>query len=397
MTRLPEVHLSPDRDGPARGGHPWVFSGAIGGVDGDPRPGDEVRVVDASGAYVADGLFNPHSQIRVRLYRWDEGPLDAAFFRARIAQAVSLRRDMLGLDDPGGAARLVFSEGDGLSGLVVDRYGSHLTVQLTSLALARRSEWLLDALEDLLRPDGMVLRTEKGVLEEEGLRQEDGLLRGTLPGGPLEIREDGLVFLVSLETGQKTGFYLDQRHNRRVAARWARDRSVADVCAYTGGFGLAALSAGAQDVVAVDVSAAALELARQNAELNGFGERHGVVRSDAFSWLQGQVDASRRFGMIVLDPPRFARSRRGVPEALKAYRRLNGLAMRCLEPGGILVTCSCSGRVSGDDFLGAVGRAAADTGRTVRVLERLGQAPDHPVSATCPETAYLKCLICHVA
>jgi 23S rRNA (cytosine1962-C5)-methyltransferase len=356
-----------------------------------------VRVVDTHGDYVATGLFNPHSQIRVRLYRWDDGPLDESFFRGRISEAVALRRDTLGFDDPEGAARLVFSEADGLSGLVVDRYGQYLTLQLTSLALERRSPWLLDTLEELVRPEAIVLRTEKGILEEEGLRLQDSVVRGHAPDGPIEIRENGLAFGVALQTGQKTGFYLDQRVNRARAAAYAHGRSVADVCCYSGAFGIAALRAGATRAVGVDVSQGALDLAASNARRNDVHDRHEVVRADAFKWLGEQAEAGTRYGMIVLDPPRFARSRRGVPEALKAYRRLNGLALRCLEPGGILVTCSCSGRVGLGDFLGAVGRAAADEGRAVRVLERLGQGPDHPVSATCAETEYLKCLICHVA
>jgi 23S rRNA (cytosine1962-C5)-methyltransferase len=353
-------------------------------------------VLDSDGSFIAHGLFNPHSQIRARLYRWNEGPLDEAFFRARIEESIELRRTVLGLDAPDGGARLVFSEGDGLSGLVVDRYGSWLTLQLTSLALDRRRPWLLDALGDTIGAEGIVLRTERGILEEEGLRLEDGWIRGRPPSGPIQIVEGGLRFGVALETGQKTGYYLDQRLNRERAASYAEGRTVADVCSYTGGFGIAALAAGARSVVAVDVSGTALALATDNAHSNGVADRHHAVRSDAFKWLTEQVEAGLRFGMIVLDPPRFARSRRGVPEALKAYRRLNGLALQCLEPGGILVTCSCSGRVSADEFLGAVGRAASDAGRHVRVLERLGQAPDHPVSATCPETAYLKCLLCHV-
>ena len=391
------VELAAGREGPALGRHPWVFSGGIRRQDEGLEPGQTVRVVDTRGEYVATGLFNPHSQIRVRLYRWDDGPLDEAFFRARIAEAVALRTDTLGLDDPNGGARLVFSEADGLSGLVVDRYGPYLTLQLTSLALERRSPWLLDALQDAVRPEAIVLRTEKGVLEEEGLRLADSVVRGHAPAGPIEIREGGLAFGVALETGQKTGFYLDQRINRARAATYANGRSVADVCCYSGAFGIAALHAGATRAVGVDVSQGALELASSNARRNDVQDRHEVVRSDAFKWLAEQADAGARYGMIVLDPPRFARSRRGVPEALKAYRRLNGLAIQCLEPGGILVTCSCSGRVGLNDFLGAVGRASADTGRAVRVIERLGQGPDHPVSATCAETEYLKCLICYVA
>jgi len=392
---LPRVTLGRGREGPFLGGHPWVFSGAIAKLGGDPTDGAEVDVVTADGAFVGRGLFNGRSQIRVRLYTSEAVPLDGAFFAGRIGAAVRLRHDLLGLGDPEGACRLVFSEGDGLSGLTVDRYGPYLAVQFTSLALAARRDSILDALQDELSPAGIVLRTEKGILAEEGLELRDGLLRGTLPDQPLEIREGRLRYSVDLRTGQKTGFYLDQRENRRRAALYAKDRTVADVCCYTGGFSLAIASEGAR-VVGVDTSKAALSLARHNAQRNELSGRATFVREDAFAWLGGEADAGRRYGMVILDPPRFARSRKGVRQALRAYERLNSLALRCLEPGGILVTCSCSGRVTASDFAGAVGRGAVATKRTVRFLERNGQAPDHPVSATCPESAYLKCLICHV-
>jgi 23S rRNA (cytosine1962-C5)-methyltransferase len=308
---------------------------------------------------------------------------------------VRLRTDLLGLGDPAGACRIIFSEGDGLSGLTVDRYGPHLAVQFTSLALARRQEVILDALEEIVSPFGMMLRTEKGILKEEGLELRDGPLRGELPGGPFQIVEGGLRFSVDLRTGHKTGFYLDQRENRRRALAYAGGRTVADVCCYTGGFSVP-LATTATEVVGVDTSEPALSLARENAELNGVGDRTRFVHADAFRWLEGEMEAGRRYGMIVLDPPRFARTRKGVSQALRAYERLNRLALSCLLPEGVLVTCSCSGRVAPEDFTSAVGRAAAATGRQVQIIERLGQAADHPVAATCPESAYLKCLICRV-
>jgi len=393
----PIARLAGGRDGPFRAGHPWLFSGALTGVTPTPGDGDEVRVVDAAGAFVARGLYNGRSQIRVRLYRWDDAPLDADFFAARVREAIDLRRHGLGLDDPGGACRLVFSEGDGLSGLTVDRYGPFLAVQLTSAALATRKEALLDVLESETSAKGVLLRTEKGVLEQEGLELTDGLVRGSMPEGPFQIEEGNLRFAVDLRTGQKTGFYLDQRRNRSRAAAYADGRTVADVCCYSGGFGVAVARAGARSVIGVDVSARALELARANAELNGVSPTMRFERSDAFGWLEAEARAGRRYGMIVLDPPRLARTRRGVPQALRAYERLNALALSCLEPAGILVTCSCSGRVAPEDFQDAVARAAARAGRRVRVLERAGQAADHPVSTACPESAYLKCLICHAA
>lgn len=353
-------------------------------------------MLDSRGDFVGRGLFNPHSQIRVRLYTWDDAPLDAAFFRRRVADAVELRTGLLGLGDAAGACRLVFSEGDGLSGLTVDRYGRHLVVQLTGLGIAERLDTVLDALEEIVHPESILLRTEKGMAEEEGLLLEDGPLRGTPPEEPIEIVEGELRFGVDLRTGQKTGFYLDQRVNRTRVAAYAEGRSVADVMSYSGGFSMAVARAGASEVVAVDSSGPALQLAAANAERNGVGDRFGATRANAFDWLSDQAASGRRFGIVVLDPPRFARSRRGIKSALQAYRTLNGLALACVEPGGLLATFSCSGRVTEADFQGAVGRAAADSGRRVRLLERLGQAPDHPVSATCPQSAYLKGFLCAV-
>jgi 23S rRNA (cytosine1962-C5)-methyltransferase len=363
-------------------------------VDGEAADGDEVDVVAADGSFIARGLFNSKSQIRVRLYSWDAAErLDEAFWAGRIDSALGLRR-MLDLMAPDGACRLVFSEGDGLSGLVVDRYRDVLSVQLTSLALALRRELLLDLLESRIHPRGILLRTEKGVLEEEGLEARDGLLRGSAPAEPMPIVENGLTFLADLRTGQKTGFFLDQRDNRVTVARYARDRRVADVFCYTGGFTLPCLRAGAASVVGVDVSAGALELAAANVRANGLDD--GRVRfeaADAFNWLEARVEAGERFDMVILDPPRFARSSRGVPGALRGYRGLNELAVRCLEPGGILVACSCTGRVTREMFEGVLGEVEVATARRIRILEDRGQAGDHPVSPTCPETAYLKCVV----
>lgn len=374
-------------------------------VEGSPAPGDEVQVVDASGDPVARGLWNPHSQIRVRLYEWRVGGrLDEDLWRSRVAAAVAHRRAH-GLLEPGQACRVVFSEGDGLSGLTVDRYDRTLAVQFTSLALWHRREVLLDALRDALSDgpgvDGAVLRTSRGILDEEGLDVSDGPLFGAQPEGVLEIEEAGVRYGVDLRTGQKTGAYLDQRDNRIAVAPFGAGRAVADVCCYTGGFALRLLSAGARSVHGVDVSEGALERARENGLRNGFDEalesgRWTLEKGDAFAWLQARRDAGIRYGMIVLDPPRFARSTRGVPQALRGYARLNELAVDCLEPGGVLVTCSCTGRVTADQFLGVLAGVEERTGRRIRVVGARGQPADHPVSPTCPETAYLKCLVCRV-
>lgn len=371
-------------------------------MSGSPEDGEEVRLIAADGRFVCRGLWNARSQIVVRGYRWEDEPLDADFWRQRIHQALELRRTLAAAGrtpspEPGaGAVRLVFSEGDGLSGLTVDRYGEWLTVQFTSLALATRRELLLDLLEEALRPRGIVLRTEKGIGEEEGLELRDGLVRGEPPPEPLWVTEDGLSLAVDPGTGQKTGFYLDQRDTRRRVAPFGKDRRVADVCCYTGGFSLALARAGARSVVGVDVSAAALELAALNAEANGVADRVRFVRSDAVRWMDEEAVAGRRYDLVVLDPPRFARSRKGIPSALKGYARLNEAAVHCLAPGGILLTCSCSGRVTREDFQGVLADVSSRTGRSIQLLEVGGQAPDHPVSASCPESSYLKAVLARV-
>ena len=363
---------------------------------GDPGAGAEVDVLGPDGAFLGRGLFNPHSQIRVRLYTAEDEPLDDAFFAARVRRAAALRGGLLGLGDPAGACRLVFSEGDELSGLTVDRYGRWLVVVLTGLGIAGRLEAVLDVLEELFAPEGIVLRTEKGVGEEEGLAVRDGLLRGRLPDEPVIVEEDGRRFAVDIRIGQKTGFYLDQRVNRSRVAAYAADRTVADVCTYTGGFAVSAARAGATAVTAVDTSQPALALATRNAELNDVADRFTFARADAFDWLGAEAAAGRTYDLVVVDPPRFARSRRGLEAALQGYQRLNRLALGCVAHGGILATFSCSGRVTATDFQTAVARGALDADRSLRIVERLAQAPDHPVSTRCPESAYLKGLVCAV-
>jgi 23S rRNA (cytosine1962-C5)-methyltransferase len=389
------VKLLPKRARPFYGRHPWVYAGAIAAVEGEPADGDVVDLVSHAGNFIARGLFNSRSKIRVRLYSWDETvALDRDFFRNRLAAAVRLR-SLLGLDTAGGACRLVFSEGDGLSGLVVDRYDRWLAVQFTALGLANRREMLVELLVELARPEGIVLRTERGIGQLEGLELRDGPLWGTLPAGPVRIDESGIGFLVNVAEGQKTGFYLDQRDNRQAAARLARGRRVLDAFCYTGGFGLHAAAAGAAAVVGVDQSEPALELARSNARLNGF-ENTTYVHADVFDYLDEVVARGERFGMVVLDPPKFARDRRAVEEALRGYRRLQSQAIQLLEPEGILVTCCCSGLITVDMLEELLAQISADTRREVQILERRGPSADHSVSASCLESHYLKCLITRV-
>jgi 23S rRNA (cytosine1962-C5)-methyltransferase len=345
---------------------------------------------------VARGLYNSRSKIRVRLYSWSpDVPLDKNFFHERLAAALRLREVMLGLTGPGRACRLVFSEGDGLSGLTVDRYDRWLVVQFTSLGLAQRRELLADLLEELTRPEGIYVRTERGIGQKEGLELQDGPLRGRTPTEAAVIEEDGLRFLVQVTEGQKTGFYLDQRDNRRAVARLSVGRRVLDAFCYTGGFGLYAARAGAREVLGIDASEPALVLARENARLNEL-PNVSFVHEDVFTHMDHLVRAGERFGLVVLDPPKFARSRQAVEEALRGYRRLQTLALRLLEPDGILTTCCCSGLITLEMLEDLLAQLAAEERRDIQVLERRGQAADHPVSVACPESSYLKCLICRV-
>jgi 23S rRNA (cytosine1962-C5)-methyltransferase len=391
----PRVLLGPRRARPFYGHHPWVYPGAIAAVEGAPADGDVVELYSHTGNFVARGLYNAKSKIRVRLYTWEPGTaLDRDFFRARLEDALHLRR-LLGLDGPGRACRLVFSEGDGLSGVTVDRYDRWLAVQFTSLGLARRRDLLFELLAELTRPEGIYLRTERGIGQLEGLELQDGLAWGQAPPGPVEIEENGVRFLVNLAEGQKTGFYLDQRDNRRAAARLAAGRRVLDAFCYTGGFGLHAARAGAAAVVGIDQSEPALQLARDNARLNGL-DNVTFVRGDVFDELDGLAARGEKFGLVVLDPPKFARARHAVEEALRGYRRLQTLALRLLEPHGFLVTCCCSGLITTAMLEDLLAQLAAEEKRAVQILERRGPAPDHPVSVSCLESHYLKCLIAHV-
>jgi 23S rRNA (cytosine1962-C5)-methyltransferase len=392
------VVLKPKRARPFYGRHPWVLDSAVLRVEGEPATGDVVDLATHDGHFVARGLWNPHSRLRVRLYSFDAAvKLDAELWRTRIASAVALRTS-LGLDDRAAAARLVNSEGDDLSGLIVDRYSDWLAVQVTALAIAERLDTVCDALEALVAPKGILLRgAERGLAKLEGLALADRLLRGTAPTGPIFVHEHGLKFGVDLAEGQKTGYYLDQRDNRQAAARHARGRRVLDMFCYSGGFAVAAsVSGNARSVLAVDGSAKAAALARGNADLNG-AANVSVETADAFEKLDALAAAGERFGMVILDPPKFARSRTAVDDALRAYHRINRVAVGLLEPGGVLVTCSCSGSVSRDDFLGMLGGVAQRSGRPVQILECRGAAADHPVSASCLEGEYLKCIIARVA
>lgn len=388
------ILLLPRRAKPFYARHPWVFPGAIDEMEGNAKDGEAVEVYAHGGAFIAHGIYNSKSRLRVRLYSWNhEQQIDDTFFQQQLAKAIGFRRDVLKLIGPGKACRLVFSESDGLSGLTVDQYDRYLVMQFTSLGLAQRKQAIIVQLVEQLQPLGIYLRTERGIGEQEGLELQDGPVWGTMPKAPLIIEENGVRFQVNLTEGQKTGFYLDQRDNHLAVAKYAHGRRMLDAFSYSGGFGLHAARAGAASVLCVDGSEGALELGRQNAELNQVSEKVTFERSDVFKYLEQAVQASAKFDLIVLDPPKFARNQSAVDTALKGYRRLQALSLQLLNLEGVLVLCCCSGLIKMHELEEITAQVATEAKRPLQILERHGQPADHPVSLACPETSYLKCLV----
>ncbi len=401
---LPEVVVRSRRAQPFFGRHPWVFAGAIEdpGAEGalaGLAPGTIVRLVTSDRKFIATGLYNAHSRIRVRLYSWQPDELlNAEFWEGRIEQAIHGRRSLFDLKSGVTGCRLVFSESDRLSGLTVDYYGGFLLVQFTSLALYTHRDAIIAALQKSLNPRGIWLRTEKGMREAEGLEIADGLLCGQEPPRPLFIVEHDVQYGVDVQRGQKTGCYLDQRNNRLAASRYMKGARVLDAFCFSGGFGITGVShGGAVNVVGVDSSESALQLASANAALNGVAERCRWQKSDVRQALDQMAEQKSQFDVVVLDPPRMARTQGGLERALNGYLKLNLSALRVLRPGGILVTCSCSGLVSRSDFQGMLAETARQSNRDLQVLESHGQPADHPILVTCPETEYLKMFICRVS
>lgn len=396
------IRLKPRRSQPFFAGHPWVFESAIAPISQDVlrklQPGQAVEVVSNEGHFVAHGLWNSNSGIRIRLYSWKAVvPFSEELLADRIQRAVRRRATNFDLTSHITGCRLIFSEADLLSGLIVDKYGDFLLVQFTSLALYQRQRMIVDILDQLLKPKGIWLRTERGMREAEGLEVSDGLVRGERPPQPVYIEENELRFSVDVQEGQKTGCYLDQRENRAVAAKYVKGRKVLDAFCFSGGFGItAAKHGGAESVLGIDSSESALSLAKSNAQANAVDGLCEYIRGDVQKTLKELEEQGSRFGAVILDPPRMARTRGGLKRALKGYQKLNLSGLKVLEPDGILVTCSCSGLVSAEQFKAMLNEVSRISGRQIQILEQRGQPCDHPVSVTCPETEYLKVLICRV-
>lgn len=399
---MPALILKPEREKSLLRRHPWVFSGAVERLTGDPRPGETVDVRDSRGEWLARAAYSPSSQIRARVWTFNpEEPVDAAFFRRRIQAAIE-RRALSGFSlagtgesTPTNAFRLVHAESDGLPGLVADWYDGVIVAQFLTAGSEFWRDTLAALLMELTGASAIYERSDADVRELEGLPPRTGLLRGTLSAPVVLVQEYGLRFRVNLETGHKTGFYLDQRANRRRVGELAHGRDVLNCFSYTGGFTLHAAAGGAHSVLSVDTSAEALALGRENAHLNRLpADRLDWLEADVFTALRKFRDQNRSWDLIVLDPPKFAPTVAQAEKAARGYKDINRLAFKLLRPGGLLVTFSCSGGIDAALFQKIVASAALDAGVEAQILEHLAQGPDHPVSLHFPEGAYLKGLVC---
>lgn len=375
--------------------HPWIFQRLVEKPSLRPKPGSLVEVVGNDGGWIGRGFYNGHSRIALRLLETrPEVMVDADWFDARIAEAVHLRRDVLKLDAISDAWRVVHSEGDGLSGLVVDRYADLLVVEFFSAGMFRYRQWVQQALERQFPGCRLHVFADAHVQKQESFD-----FSGSPPAAPAVISEYGVRFQADPAAAHKTGFFTDQRENRRWLAQHAAGRRILDLCCNTGGFGIHAAVHGAREVVGVDIDAAVIQIARANARLNQITPREGrlrFVQADVFPWLRDAAANGERFDVVVLDPAKMTRDREQVIAALKKYLDMNKLALGVVAPGGLFATFSCTGLVSQEQFLEMLRRAAHYAGRTVQILQVAGAGADHPWRVDVPESRYLKAVFCRV-
>jgi len=391
---MPAITLKPGRDKSLLRRHPWVFSGAIAHVDGNPQPGQTVDVLDSKGVFLARAAYSPHSQIRARVWTFDPSEtLDADFFRRRIQRAIQ-SRSTWHVEHDTDSLRLIYAESDRIPGLIVDRYTDVLVAQFLTAGADYWKETIADILLEETGLTAIYERSDADVRALEGLEPQVGPLRGSSPES-LTITEHNLQFIVNTSQGHKTGFYLDQRQNRQRVRQVAADRDVLDCFSYTGGFTVNALAGGARSVLSVDSSAEALALCRENVTVNNLpADRHQTLEGDVFQLLRKFRDEGRSFDLIVLDPPKFAPTAAQADKAARGYKDINLLAFKLLQPGGILATFSCSGGVDASLFQKIVASAALDAGVQAQIIAHLSQSSDHPVALEFPEGTYLKGLVC---
>ena len=395
MTEYARVRLKKGKEKRVLLGHPWVYRTDIEVLRGPADPGDIVLLENHRGKPLALGYYNPNSVIAVRVLTQNpKERIGRDFFLHRIRQALELRLKLF-REATTSAFRVVFAEADLLPGLIVDRFASLLVVQFLTLGMEKRRGDIVEALEALLHPGGIYERSDVEVRKKEGLEECAGWI---LPGGSPEviIKENGLAFFVDVARGQKTGYFLDQRENRLSLRRYVQGARVLDCFSYTGGFAIHAAAFGAREVLGLDISESAVALARENARLNRLEDRVRFEVADVFEALRELLRKGERFDLVILDPPAFVKGKEALEGALRGYKDINLLAMKLLVPSGILVTCSCSYHLSEELFLEVLQKASQDAGRRLQILERRGQAQDHPVLVGYPESRYLKCFILRV-
>jgi 23S rRNA (cytosine1962-C5)-methyltransferase len=394
---MKKIILKPGREESLKRRHPWVFSGAIQTTDADPAAGETVLLLDASGKPQALAAYSPGSQIRCRVWSFDCGTnIDELFFRNKLQQAITWRRQS-GMLQAASGCRLMYSECDGLPGLIVDRYGQWLVPQFLSAGTEYWKETIATLLREIFPDHSIFERSDAGVREKEHLPLRTGLLAGSEPPDYVELDEHGMRYRVDIRQGHKTGFYLDQRDNRLRMRELAKGCEVLNCFSYTGGFGIAALMGGAERVVNIDSSAAALQLATENAHINGIDAgRMENIEADVFRQMREFKRAQRKFDLIVLDPPKLIDSKQAIDRGARAYKDVSMQAFALLKPGGLLMTFSCSGLLSTQLFQKIVADAALDAGRQAAIIERLSQSADHPVALNFPEGEYLKGLCIRV-
>ncbi|MDP5253311.1 MULTISPECIES: class I SAM-dependent methyltransferase [unclassified Vibrio] len=394
----PAVYLVKGREKSLKRRHPWIFSRGIDRVQGEPSLGQTVDVFSHSGQWLAKAAYSPQSQIRARVWSFDKTEIDVDFFVTRLQAAQALRNPIIERDGLTGY-RLVAAESDGLPGITIDCYDNYLVCQLLSAGAEYNKSLLVAALQHLYPSYHIYERSDVAIRKKEGLEMTTGVLAGDLPPEHVVIEENDIKINVDIKAGHKTGFYLDQRDSRRQAMKYMAGKQVLNCFSYTGGFGLYAMKANAERVINADVSQAALDNAKANAQLNGFDiskKKAVFLNADVFKLLREYRDQGTQFDVVVMDPPKFAETKNQLDGACRGYKDINMLAMQILKPGGTLLTYSCSGLMGQDLFQKIIADAALDAGKQVKIIERFEQASDHPIDSAYPEGFYLKGFACHV-
>jgi 23S rRNA (cytosine1962-C5)-methyltransferase len=392
---LQTIFLKKSADSFIKRKHPWIFSGAVEKVEGNPSNGETVQILTSNNTFVGFGSYSPSSQIRVRILSFNpDEKIDSDFFRRKILASSDARKKIIDTLQTN-AYRIINAESDGLPGLIVDQYSEFLVCQFLSSGSEFNKNIIVEILNEKFKPKGIFERSDVEVRIKENLQPEKGLLKGVIPDDLVEVKENGLRFLVDIKNGHKTGFYLDQRDNRKLVSEFSKGKSVLNCFSYTGGFSVYALAAGAEKITQVEASGSAIEISNQIFELNNLSSSSVEnINGDVFEVLRKFRDERKTFDLIILDPPKFAESASQISKASRGYKDINLLAIKLLNPGGILFTFSCSGHISQELFQKIIAGAALDSGREVKIIKQLTQSADHPVALNFPEGLYLKGLVC---